>query len=777
MRGLIDTWHAYKRAAALLDFDDLLYTARDLLAQHADVREALAKRFQYVMVDEFQDTDPLQIEILWRICGEHSKGADGDPLKRTLRPGALFLVGDPKQAIYRFRGADVNAYIGARKAIGQSALLNITTNFRSLEPILDFVNRGFEPVLSEAAGQPGFSKLAPLHKAAKGMTPVVALDIEINGDKPSASTIRDAEATHVAELCSRLVGNFEVRDHVTNKLRPCRYGDIALLAPVGTDLWRFEEALEDRGIPVSTQAGKGFFRRQEIQDLIALTRALADPRDTLALGALMRGPLVGLSEAELLDIADALPVDPTHPDRLPTLGLWTDPSHVPHDLARSVLEALQSLRKRANATTPHALLSDAVCALHVQPHLRQRFKAGAERAIANVDLFLEMSRAYDVRGLRAFARDMRANWEEATRQVEGRPDSEAESVSLITIHASKGLEWPVVIPINMTGSPRSESGLMQDRRTNVFSIPILGVEPAGYDAIKSWNEQEHARERVRLWYVAATRARDLLVLPRYSIDLPDRAWARVVDLGLAGLKALVPQDLGDESQSATEARENNQTHAQFAADASRISDNQKPINWLRPSRAEESATFNIEPEPIHEDLEESADATEIPVPAIAGSSTRGTILHKLMEEVLLGETADDTTELEKRAGELLVQLGIEPAADPKIGLSPIELAAAITRTLAMPEVRELRPRLVPEHTVFGQQTSPDGDTLLSGIADAVAVDNDGAIDVVIDWKSDVDPAPSAIIHYRNQIGEYQRRVGAKRALIVMMTAGHIIGTR
>ena len=777
MRGLIESWHAYKRAAALLDFDDLLYTARGLLAQHDNVREALTKRFRFVMVDEFQDTDPLQIEILWRICGESSKGADSDPLKRTLRPGALFLVGDPKQAIYRFRGADVNAYIGARKAIGQSGLLNITSNFRSLEPILDFVNRGFEPVLSEAAGQPGFSKLAPVHKAAKGTTAVAALDIEIKGDKPGAAAIRDAEASRVADLCRRLVGNLKVRDHHTNELRPCRYGDIALLAPVGTDLWRFEEALEDRGIPVSTQAGKGFFHRQEIQDLIALTRALADTRDTLALGALLRGPLVGLSEAELMDIADALPIDPLRPDRLPTLSLATDPDHVPHDLARSTLEILRSLRKRANTTTPHALLSDAIGALHVQPHLKQRIKTGAERAIANVDLFLEVSRAYDVRGLRAFARDMRANWEEATRQVEGRPDSEAESVALITVHASKGLEWSVVVPINMTGTPRSESGLMQDRRSNAFSIPMLGVEPTGYEVIKSWNEQEHARERVRLWYVAATRARDLLVLPRHSADLPDRAWARVVDLGLDGLDGLVPEDLGDESANVTEVRENTQTRTQFSAEASIISGNQKSITWLRPSRAEESKTPNIEPEPIHEDPEVATEATEIPVPAVAGSSTRGTILHKLMEEVLLGETVDETSGLENRARELLVQLGIEPMTDPKTGLSPKELAATITRTLAMPEVSELRPRLVPEHTVFGREIGSDGEVLLSGIADAVAVTNDGAIDVVIDWKSDVDPAPSAIAHYKNQIAEYQRRVGAKRAMIVMMTGGQIVGMR
>jgi ATP-dependent exoDNAse (exonuclease V) beta subunit len=100
------------------------------------------------------------------------------------------------------------------------------------------------------------------------------------------------------------------------------------------------------------------------------------------------------------------------------------------------------------------LLADAITALNVRPQLRQRFKAGPERALANVDLYLEMARAYDVRGLRAFARDMRKNWEEAVRQVEGRPDAEQQSVALITIHSAKGLEWPIVIPVNMTGTPR-----------------------------------------------------------------------------------------------------------------------------------------------------------------------------------------------------------------------------------------------------------------------------------------------------------------------------------
>jgi exodeoxyribonuclease-5 len=146
----------------------------------------------------------------------------------------------------------------------------------------------------------------------------------------------------------------------------------------------------------------------EVHDLIALTRTLADPRDTLALGALLRGPSVGLTETELLDIVEALPADPARPDRPRCLDLRTDAAEVHHELARSVLEILQWLRRRARGTTPYMLLADAIAALNMRAQLRQRFKAGAERAIANVDLYLEIARAYDVRGLAAFARDMRA---------------------------------------------------------------------------------------------------------------------------------------------------------------------------------------------------------------------------------------------------------------------------------------------------------------------------------------------------------------------------------
>jgi ATP-dependent helicase/nuclease subunit A len=772
--GLMHGWRQYKRAAALLDFDDLIYTARDLLAGHDQIRKALAKRFQHVLVDEFQDTDPLQIEILWRLCGEASAGRKPDPLARKLRQGALFLVGDPKQAIYRFRGADVNAYLAARESMGAKAVVAITANFRSVKPIIDFVNARFARPLSKEAHQPGFTALDATATSPKGALTVAALDVPLHAEKALADMLRDAEADRIAELCRRLIGSWTVRDPGSDTLRVCIPGDIALLAPVGTDLWRFEEALEDRGIPVSTQAGKGLFRRQEIQDLIALTRSLSDARDTLALGALLRGPLVGLTELELLDIAQQLLIDPNHPDRLPQLGLWTKPADVNHELARTVLAKLQALGRRARSTTPYILLADAVEALSVRAQLRQRYKAGADRALANVDLYLEMARAYDVRGLRAFARDMRANWVDATRQVEGRPDAAQQSVALITMHASKGLEWPIVVPINTSGTPRGETGVLCNRRDARFSVRVLGVEPPAYGALKAWNEEEQARERVRLWYVATTRARDLLILPRHSSPLKDKAWARVVDFDLASLTALDLDSLPGEMPPLPEAPDNLQTREVFANEAARIVQGQLKLNWHCPSRGESESPHTATEFRVFAAPEVIEETTPELAVEVAGSATRGTLLHKLIEEVLTGETADDVASLVNRANQLVAQLDIVPAADPKFGITPTELAETVLRTLNLPEIAELRRRLVPELSVYQCVPVATGETLISGIVDALVVGADGNIETVIDWKSDVDPNIRKLHLYRSQMEAYLKATNAARGLLVFMTSAKIV---
>src|SRR5215207_1113490 len=199
-------------------------------------------------------------------------------------------------------------------------------------------------------------------------------------------------------------------------------------------------------------------------------------RFTLALGALLRGPAVGLTDEELLDLVGELPPDPEKPDALPPLRLFLDLASVAHPLARLVLERLQALAKRANSTTPHDLLSQAVDALHLRPILQQRHHGHAERALANVDLFLDLARPYAVRGLGAFAEAMMEAWEGQTRALEGRPDAQEESVALYTMHAAKGLEWPVVILINTTTEVPERSGEIIDRAANCLYCPVFGVD-------------------------------------------------------------------------------------------------------------------------------------------------------------------------------------------------------------------------------------------------------------------------------------------------------------
>jgi len=182
VRPAMDRFRAHKRSTALLDFDDLIVAARDLL-RIEPVRRALAARFAHVLVDEFQDTDPLQTEIFGRLCGEPPDGAgDADWTAFRIRPGALFLVGDPKQAIYQFRGADVAAYIRAREAfLAQDAgsVLFISTNFRSCAPILHYVNERFEAPLSRENGQPGFTALHPFRPGHDDGPCVTALDVAV----------------------------------------------------------------------------------------------------------------------------------------------------------------------------------------------------------------------------------------------------------------------------------------------------------------------------------------------------------------------------------------------------------------------------------------------------------------------------------------------------------------------------------------------------------------------------------------------------------------------
>ena len=655
--ALKEIYARYKRDAALMDFDDLLHHARDLLAKSEPVRQALAVLYPRVLVDEFQDTDPLQAEILWRLAGEGPQGCAWQD--RKIRPGALFLVGDPKQAIYRFRGADVATYLTAKKALSDHdplSILEISANFRSQPAILQFVNDNFASMLDVARGQPGFSALAPVRKPA-AQSAVATFEIMIeerhrNEKGLIAKELRREESGLVADIVQRLIGSYPVWDKDLADYRAARAGDIALLAPTGTSLWIYERALENRDIPISTQAGKGFFNRQEVQDLIAVARAIADRRDTLALGALLRGPVVGLTEEEIADeILNLRSVTSSHRP----IHLWTNAEQVQNPILKRTLAILQNLASKAQRTTPHQLMAEAVEELKIRPILKARYRRGAERALANVELVLEMARPYAARGIAEFSRAIWDRWEDTESQAEGRPDAEVDAVSIVTMHSSKGLEWPIVIPINSTTKLYSKDQFLYRRQDDSVHFAVLDFASPDYPVVKQAEADELRRERVRLWYVALTRARDLLLLPLQSERSKDD-WLSLLTLDLGSIPKFDPSKFKGSTIASPTAASNTQDLKLWRAEAAAIVANEKTIAWRQPSRHEHARR----PFFIMADIEENArrkaaGKKEIPLSPVAIEVVRRIDALFEIERAINGKSAAERLAVRQKLSGPLVE--------------------------------------------------------------------------------------------------------------------------
>jgi ATP-dependent exoDNAse (exonuclease V) beta subunit len=756
LRDYCDT----KRAAAVLDFDDLLLQVRELVRCHDDVRQAIGRRYKFILIDEFQDTDRVQNEILFSIAATPDRQGPWQSAK--LRPGSLFLVGDPKQAIYRFRGADIEAYqqscelIRAQEA---GAILEVTANFRSQSAVIKHINRCFEDVFAKAS-QPRYVPLAPTILDFAYPIPCVSrFTIEIHTEgRIYAEMFREAEAERVTEICSRLIGNVMIprADNSRSRLRP---GDIALLSPGHTDLWRYERALERQGLAVSSQAGQTLMRRQETQDVLALLRVLADSSDFLAFGALMRGPLVGLSERELLDITAALP--PNEASEAAYFTVRTDSALVQHPLARSVLEDLQGLRKIAPLSTPSLLLATAIERLNARVIMAARHKNRNARALANLDALIERARRYSVTGLRAFVRDVQADWERTVRVPEGRIDAAEDAIEIVTIHSAKGLEWPVVIPINSTTELYRGDQFVHRQSDNTLHWMLGGVAPPDLAAARAEESEEDADQRERIWYVACSRARDLLILPFIPQAAKD-SWFSSINLRQSELPELDLSALAEPVNRAPRRSRNRQAADVFAAERLRMEENATQIVWRRPSEHDpDRLTDPLESVVVAEEIAEHPDV-------VGAGALRGVILHKLLEEFLNGELPTNLEAATTRANVLLLHL-VSGGNEGKTLPEPAEMAETALRALALPDVAALRPRLVPELAIWAARDA----YLVAGRADALAI-RDGKIEVAIDWKSDINPTASVRATYVGQLRDYLEATGASRGALVFLTLGEII---
>lgn len=232
-----------------------------------------------------------------------------------------------------------------------------------------------------------------------------------------------------------------------------------------------------------------------------MIRALADTRDTLALGALLRGPLVGLTEQELLDITASMPVEDS---RIVGLSLRTDPTTIGNPVAREVLSILGDLRRRMNGTTPASILAEAIERLRIRAVVAARSADQAARSLANIDGLIERARSYDVRGFVQFARDVDDEWSSGSGSPEGMIEADGQSIEIVTVHSSKGLEWPVVIPINRASMPRRAEAFVHRRRDESLHWALGQIVSPGLGEALRTEEAEKKDENVRLLYVACS---------------------------------------------------------------------------------------------------------------------------------------------------------------------------------------------------------------------------------------------------------------------------------
>ena len=509
--GFALEYEQQRRAAGVADFDDILLWARHMLRGSAEAREYFRGRFPVIVVDEFQDTDPVQAEIILTLASDDDPGDDW--LAQQPRPGGLTVVGDPKQSIYRFRRADITVYEEVRLGPLADGHAELAQNFRSVPGVIKWVNDTFDVLLQrEEKVQPANLRLArhrddvpPPHLA------VTLLRDDVEGD--SVFDERRQEAEGVAKMVRHLLDEkWPVFDREAREVRPVEQGDIAILVKAWTDVDEFTGALRRAGVRALTSGGKLFFNRQEVRDLANILASVHDPLDQVALVGALRSQAFGCSDEELLLWKTCGgPIDYRY-------SYATDPPP-------RVKQAMGTM-KRLNARARQVPLPMLVREVVERARLIDVVLAGSggAQAAANVRRLMEQARLFAANGsggLRQFAAWLARQREEEDTGDAPIAERADDAVLVTTIHASKGLEFPVVVLANLGVKRQARNDPMPDRAASQLHVRVLGegtgskqaefMTPAYAD--KARHEERHAdAEDVRLLYVAATRARDHLVV-------------------------------------------------------------------------------------------------------------------------------------------------------------------------------------------------------------------------------------------------------------------------
>ncbi len=553
LRDIEERLEAEKQRLGALDFDDLQLRTLRLLQTHPESLQSIRRRFKFFLVDEFQDTNSVQRDLMNKLTLAAGQNAN------------LFIVGDRKQSIYGFRGADVDVFAEMTAAIeaagGKPMPLHL--NFRSQPPLINFFNflfpRIFTPGEDAAAGQ--LDELGYVeHEPSKAMrahqdkTPLVELLLAIVPSRDAENDSSSAEPQDPrAEQNSRERDAAQLVQRILSLVEPsgtdlslCKtdeptdsslchsfaYRDIALLFRAMTGVWAYESALRRAGIPYLTVQGWGFYEREEITDLIQLLRFLDNQTDELALAAVLRSPLCGVSDDALLALRRAPMTDGAtergglkqHPRvrKLLTalrhheqIRFLNDDEHQALDRARGLLDQLLQRRNRDNIAD---LLRFAVRSSEYTTVIAAKFD-GAQR-LANVEKLFRLAERFERSGahlVRDFVRFVQEFEAVGGRESEGQIDESADAVRLMTIHQAKGLEFPVVIipDLHRRPNPKDSWHVLDRHKGLTVKIPDMrGGMVAGraFNDLRKRAQWREEFESMRLLYVAATRAEDRLIL-------------------------------------------------------------------------------------------------------------------------------------------------------------------------------------------------------------------------------------------------------------------------
>ena len=591
-----------KRSA--LDFTALLIKARDLLRDLPAFRREVQDRVRALLVDEFQDTNRLQLEIVTLLAERREgsprlvlDGAERQCAPETgqlgltldtrrglgigvdevpLEPGMLAAVGDRKQSIYEFRGADVSVFEVLARQIERDggARHFLQDNRRSSPELIGWFNEAFAGVMAqgesprdyEVAWDAGADALRAVRPSVRGGEAAVDRLVYPPGETTDECRLADADA--VARYLALLLspeGPEVVADRAGGAPRRARGGDVAILFRRFTHLEAYRQALVRHGVPHRVVRGRGFYGAQEVMDLASLLALLADPRDAVSLAAVLRSPLVALSDASLFALAwtggrrltwDVLraaaaegagqaPADSPGPGPEAGEPRMSAPAPLPEDerarLSR-FLALFPSLRRERDRLGVRVLLEVALeetaflTALAGTPY--------GEQSLANVQKLLELAARWDSRGggdVAGFARELLslAESEPTEAQADVLDAGDPRAVQLLTIHRAKGLEWPVVVVPDLASKrPFQRGRVVFDRREGLAVKPWLPdeLEPTNtgrYLAVCAERARREVAESARTLYVALTRARDLLVLSGQSPKPVAGSWRQSLDALIA----------------------------------------------------------------------------------------------------------------------------------------------------------------------------------------------------------------------------------------------------